>query len=442
MGEEVGAIVCDLSSKYVKMGYSGEDSPRVVFPSNVGVLDEHSESIQGNGESSSNVEDMDIDSNNNDVGSSSSSSSSQKRERKFYVGTESLAFRRDNMGIESPFKEGLVEDWDIFEQLVSHGLNYRLRIDPKEHPIVMSEPSFNTREKREYLTELMFEKYDVPALFVAKSAVLSSFCSARSTGLVLECDHDLTCAVPVYEGFALTEGIVKSTLSGSTLYNELRYVLENIDPGDGFQINPQYLIKKKEVESGKFEIEELQYPLTHPSYHEYKINEIIEDIGKATFTVSEDPFDPNSNTSIPKIPYEIPDGNIVEVGHHRFQIPECLFRPELLHENPGYTGVHQMIVNSIAKCDIDIRKELYNSILVSGESACYDGFIDRLHSELVLIAQSHRLKIISSNVPVERKHAIWIGGSILGSLGSFHQIWISKKEYEEKGKSIIEKKCP
>jgi actin-related protein 4 len=42
---------------------------------------------------------------------------------------------------------------------------------------------------------------------------------------------------------------------------------------------------------------------------------------------------------------------------------------------------------------------------------------------------------------VERRFAVWIGGSILASLGSFHQMWVSKQEYDETGRAIIEQRC-
>lgn len=67
--------------------------------------------------------------------------------------------------------------------------------------------------------------------------------------------------------------------------------------------------------------------------------------------------------------------------------------------------------------------------------------MERLHKELTELAPQ-RFKIVATSFPSEKKYGVWIGGSILGSLGSFHQIWISKSEFEEHGASIVERKCP
>lgn len=55
------------------------------------------------------------------------------------------------------------------------------------------------------------------------------------------------------------------------------------------------------------------------------------------------------------------------------------------------------------------------------------------------VSQSMRLKIISANSSSERRYGAWIGGSILSSLGSFQQMWLSRQEYEESGKLILER---
>jgi len=103
----------------------------------------------------------------------------------------------------------------------------------------------------------------------------------------------------------------------------------------------------------------------------------------------------------------------------------------------------QIAVSSIGRCDIDIRPSMFNSVLVVGGNSLLTGFCDRLNVNLLSkIPPSMKLKLIASPVNVERRFSSWIGGSILASLGSFQQLWLSKQEYDECGKSCIEKKCP
>ena len=91
------------------------------------------------------------------------------------------------------------------------------------------------------------------------------------------------------------------------------------------------------------------------------------------------------------------------------------------------------------KCDIDIRKDLYNQIVLSGGTSMYSGLSDRLQKEVTSLAPSTmKVKIIS---PPERKYSVWIGGSILASLSTFQQMWITKAEYDESGPGIVHRKC-
>ena len=96
-----------------------------------------------------------------------------------------------------------------------------------------------------------------------------------------------------------------------------------------------------------------------------------------------------------------------------------------------------------AMCDVDLRPALYNSVIVTGGNTLLQGFNDRLSRDLSnKTPATMRFKLITANGTQERKFGSWIGGSILASLGSFQQMWISKQEYEENGKSQVDRKCP
>ena len=121
----------------------------------------------------------------------------------------------------------------------------------------------------------------------------------------------------------------------------------------------------------------------------------------------------------------------------RFRAPEALFDPAVLgHEFPG---IHRTTYNSIAKCDMDVRRELFGNVVLSGGSSMYPGLAERLTKELGALASSSiKVKIIA---PPERKYSVWIGGSILASLSTFQNMWISRQEYDESGPSIVHRKC-
>jgi len=135
--------------------------------------------------------------------------------------------------------------------------------------------------------------------------------------------------------------------------------------------------------------------------------------------------------------YELPDGNVITIGNERFRCPEVLFKPSLLGREDA--GAHQTMFNTIMKCDVDIRKDLYANMVLSGGSTMFEGIAERLTKEMTALAPATmKIKVVA---PPERKYSVWIGGSILASLSTFQQMWISKQEYDESGPSIVHRKC-
>jgi len=179
------------------------------------------------------------------------------------------------------------------------------------------------------------------------------------------------------------------------------------------------------------------------------VKRVVQDIKENVCRVSETVFtlDEKMNSTIPSVQYELPDGKTLDVGTERFSVVENLFRPEGFLSRTGegssrkLMGVHQMVCNCIAECDADIRRELYNSIIVTGGNTLFPGFVERLNKEIIEISPQ-KFKLVPANYSAERKFSVWIGGSILGSLGTFQQVWMSKSEYEEHGSSLVDRKCP
>merc|ERR1711992_244184 len=135
--------------------------------------------------------------------------------------------------------------------------------------------------------------------------------------------------------------------------------------------------------------------------------------------------------------YELPDGQVITVGSERFRCPEVLFQPSFIGKEAQ--GIHDCTFQTIMKCDVDIRKDLYANIVLSGGTTMFPGIGERMTKELTALAPSTmKIKVVA---PPERKFSVWIGGSILSSLSTFQQMWISKGEYDESGPTIVHRKC-
>ncbi|CAI0547871.1 unnamed protein product [Linum tenue] len=423
-GDEVSAIVLDLGSHTCKAGYAGEDAPKAVFPSVVGAIDQMEVDNSTNGEQNSAVDSK-----------TAVKDSERKGKRKLYVGSQSLGFRRDNMEVLSPIKDGVVVDWDIVDSIWDH--------------------AFRT-------VELMFEKYNVPALFLAKNAVLTSFASGRATALVVDCGGGSTTIAPVHDGYVLQKAVTSCPIGGEYLTDCLLKSLES----KGIVIKPRYSFKRKETRPGDFQAVDVEFPNTTESYRLYSQRVIASDIKECVCRAPDTPYDEASYSNIPMTPYELPDGQLVDLVFHaaalfirqnkwinkHADVVYPFFPPNyqtisgiesFAEVAPNFHGLPQMVIDSINRCDVDIRRDLYSSILLAGGTASMQQLKERLEKDLLEESpQNARVKVLASGNSMERRFSVWIGGSILASLGSFQQMWFSKSEYEEHGASYVQRKCP
>ncbi|XP_055376773.1 actin-like protein 6B [Condylostylus longicornis] len=416
-GDEIGALVFDPGHHSLRVGYAQEDTPKTEIPSVVGVGPEDPDTNQ----------DLETKQDNNITQNNTG--------RKYYVDTTYVNVPRSNMEIQTYMKDGMIDNWDLFEKVLDYTYAKVIQSESEFHPVLFSEASWNVRNNREKLTELMFEKYNVPAFFLVKNAVLAAFASGRATALVVDSGATHTSAVPVHEGYVLSQAVVKSPLGGDYLSLQCRQYLE----GQGIDLSPAYKIASKEVikekDNPRFTLRKLPENLTQ-SWQNYMLKGLLQDFQMSVLQVLESPYDERTASQIPSQPYEFPTGYHQEFSSERFKLAESLFDHTML-------GAGQLASTSVGMCDADVRMSLFGSVVITGGNTLLQGFPERLNRDLQHRAPSNtRLKMISANGSVERRFGAWIGGSILASIGTFQQMWISSQEYEESGKSQVERKCP
>lgn len=309
---------------------------------------------------------------------------------------------RGLLRIRHPMDHGIVTHWDDMERLWHDVLTSQLKITPEDHPVLLTEAPLNPRANRDRCAQLFFETFNSPALYLSIQAILALYASGRTTGVVLDSGDGVTHVVPVYNGFSLPSAIKRMDIAGRDVTDQLQLLLQK--SGVLLQTSAE-----REI------VRELKEKLCFVS-HDPRVDE-------REWLLHED-----EKTS----PYRLPDGQVIKVGLEKFRAPEILFQPELVGSE--YSGVHELVHGSIQRVDMDLRAQLYQSIVLSGGTTLTRGFGDRLINELKqLTTRGTKIKIFA---PPERRFSTWIGGSILAGLSTFKKMWVSKQEWEENPEAI------
>lgn len=451
-GDEINAIVLDPGSYSTRIGYSGDDFPKTIVPSLYAKDDDGSIHFDA-----------------------------------------SLDYAKANREVLPILKDSLIDDWEGAVAQYKHYFDV-MKVDYEEQPILITEPVWGTKEYRQKLIETFYEEFSFPALYLAKTPSCVSFQQGRLTCLVVDVGHDSVSVTPVVDGICLLRNLMKTHYAGLFLNDQIKDTLVN--SFTKLDLTPMYKIKSKtpteypqesqyiprdlpdsitqsydSVQQRKIFTEAKELLLETPEKRIHSSNSqfaaaLKEELTKEEnersiefplgqsittclerFAWADSIFDPSS------YPFKDPtlvDAYLPSNGELSLSSPYDDYRP-IKRARKGETGqatptpapdsddpykvrgLSQLVNHAISTIDIDLRTAIASTIIVTGGLSMIPQLNDRLNAELLNANPALKIKIHSSGTSLERTTQAWMGGSVLASLGTFHQMWVSKAEYEEVG---------
>lgn len=386
-GQGRQVIICDNGTGFVKCGYAGSNFPAFTFPSMVGrpiIRAAHK------------IGDIEV--------------------KDLMVGDEASKLR-SMLEVAYPMENGIVRNWEDMCHIWDYTFGpSKMNIDPKNSKILLTEPPMNPVKNREKMIEVMFEKYQFAASYVAIQAVLTLYAQGLLTGVVVDSGDGVTHICPVYEGYALSHLTRRLDIAGRDI---TRYLIK-------------LLLLRGYAFNHSADFETVRMIKEKLCYIGYNIEQEQKLALETTFLVES---------------YTLPDGRVIKLGGERFEAPEALFQPHLI--NVEGQGIAELVFNTIQAADIDIRPELYKHIVLSGGSTMYPGLPSRLEREIkqlylerVLRGETEKLAKFKIRIedPPRRKDMVFIGGSVLADvMRDKDSFWMSRQEYQEKGMKVLEK---
>ncbi|XP_022669831.1 actin-related protein 3-like isoform X1 [Varroa destructor] len=394
------------NNRYTKLGYAGNKEPQFIIPSAIAIKENAKIGDMATRRLARGVEDLD-----------------------FYVGDE--AVDAAGYAVKYPIRHGMVEDWDLMERFWEQSIFKYLRAEPEDHYFLLTEPPLNTPENREYMAEIMFETFNVPGLYIAVQAVLALAASWRSkagkptlTGLVIDSGDGVTHCIPVADGYVVGSCIKHIPIAGRNITYFIQNLLRERETG----IPPE-----QSLETAKAIKERYCY--------------ICPDIAREFAKYDKEPdkwflsYEGMNNVTR--------QGFSVDVGYERFLGPEIFFHPEFA--NPDFnTPISEIVDTCIQSCPIDVRRPLYNNIVLSGGSTMFRDFGRRLQRDVKRVVDArlkHSIELSGGHItpkPIDvtvvshhmQRYAVWFGGSMLASMPEFYPVCHTKAQYEEHGPSI------
>lgn len=304
------------------------------------------------------------------------------------------------ISVKCPFKNGFIQNKEDYTKLFTH-IFRELHIGSERRPVVLSEPIDNPTKNRQQLAEVLFETFRVPSIFIGSAPSLALYTSCKTEGVSLDIGDSFAQVASIYEWSQMPQTLLRTELGGKMI---TRFFLKSLKDSSYHFGSPTGL-------------------------------QLAQDVKESHGVICLD-FNETMKGDIAPCEYEVANDTKIPVGKDRFRCPELLFQPKL--DNVDCYGAAELVYESIMRSDIGMRDKLFSNIVISGGSTLFTGFEDRLKKDLESMATPGT--VVNVVADVARKDAVWVGGSILGSMELFPQMVVTREEYAESQGAAVRRK--
>jgi actin-related protein 2 len=332
---------------------------------------------------------------------------------------------RSLLELTYPMKEGIIQNEDDMEKLWSYTIREKLnqKGDLKDRKVLLTEAPSNPNENKKKMCEILFEKLGVGNVNIEPQAKMTVYAEGLQTAMVLDSGDGVSHCIPIVDNYILHHNIKRLNIAG-------RHVTE-------------YLIRLLQLKGYAF----------NSSADFETIRDLKEEFCFVSCDINGD-RKLDAETTYYNSYKKLPDGRKIRISNEKFEATEILFNPFLCQsEQPG---IHEMVYDSINSCAIDVRKDLYKNIVLSGATTMFPGFTSRLEEEIRNLYKEKNLKLsndkgIKININIvdspRRKFSVFSGACVIANTANKNdeiakEYWITKEEWAEIGADIILKKCP
>lgn len=361
-------VVVDLGASFCRVGFAGDDEPRSVFPSLTGTVKpaQPGERIEG-------------------------------PTVRFGANVRATC---EPASVRCLFKDGFVQNKDDYSALFGHIFETELRVDPEKRPIVLSEPIQPSASSRRLVTEILYETFRVPSIYLGSAPSLALFNTCKTEGLAVDIGESFSQVAAIYEWTQMPQTLMRTDLAGNAVTKFLLKVLKET------------------------------------SYHFSSASglSLAQDVKESECFIALD-FDEKMKEDTAPVSHQIAEDTSISIGKERFSCPELLFQPKL--NNLECYGLADLMYESVMRADTGMRENLLDNIVITGGSTMFIGFKERLTKELQAMFPKASINMC---VGPRGSNSVWVGGSILGSLELFEQMVVTREEYHESGGEAVRRR--